>query len=91
MIFRPQLRRLIDENEMLANKTSSQTEHISGLERQLQKTSGDQSKDAVIAELQDKIEKLRQEKELLEETNKQLTSRVSNSCLTIVLRVLGLN
>ena len=64
---------------MLANKISFQTEHISGLERQLQKTSGGANNEAIITELREEIEKLRQKSELDEETKTQLASRVSCS------------
>ena len=71
-----QLRRLSDENQMLAARISSQTEHISSLERQLQRTPGESGKDATIAELMEEVQKLRIKSEEGVETNERLTVQV---------------
>lgn len=57
---------------------SSQTEHISNLEKQLQKPppSGEESKENLVAELGEEIELLKQERENNKQVHEQLLMQV---------------
>lgn len=63
------------ENQILTNKVSCQTEHINGLEKQLQKERIDEN-DKHIADLKNSIQILKEEIELQKEQNESLLLQV---------------